>query len=68
MAWRANNATPEQTTAIPSTNVKWAQWIRVARGFQLRLGLKDYTKEKFDGFMREVRTPIPACRVFADIV
>jgi len=67
MAWRANNATPEQTTAIPSTNVKWAQWIRVARGFQLRLGLKDYTKEKFDGFMREVRTSVSLCWASLDI-
>ena len=55
-------------TAIPGPNIKWAQWIRVARNYQLRVGHKDQkdqngkdTKPKdmkkntFDGFIREVR-------------
>ena len=43
------------TVALEAAKIKWAQWIRVARGFQLRVGLADHTKEKFDGFLREVR-------------
>lgn len=52
MAWKG--AESEGVTALAANNIKWAQWLRVARGFQLRIGLKDYTKEKFDGFVREV--------------
>ncbi len=40
--------------AIQSVDIKWAQWIRVARNYQLRVGLKDRTRETFDGFVREV--------------
>ncbi|KAF9565079.1 SSrecog-domain-containing protein [Agrocybe pediades] len=51
MAWKG--ADSDTVTAIASDNIKWAQWLRVARGFQLRIGLKDHKKEKFDGFARE---------------
>ncbi|KAF9013186.1 structure-specific recognition protein-domain-containing protein [Cyathus striatus] len=51
MAWKG--ADSEGVTAIPTAEIKWAQWLRVARGFQLRVGLRDHRKEKFDGFMRE---------------
>ncbi|KAJ3552977.1 hypothetical protein NM688_g3870 [Phlebia brevispora] len=64
MAWRGEEA--GEVTAIPSANIKWAQWIRVARNYQLRVGHKDQkeqngkdTKPKdlkrdvFDGFARE---------------
>jgi len=60
MAWKG--ADSETVTAIGSDNIKWAQWLRVARGFQLRIGLKDHKKEKFDGFAREVR----ACLILRD--
>jgi len=40
--------------AMSPSDIKWARWLRVARGFQLRLGLKDRRKEVFDGFEREV--------------
>lgn len=52
MAWRAEEA--ESVTAIATKDIKWAQWLRVARGFQLRVGLKDRRRETFDGFAREV--------------
>ncbi|KAF8895652.1 structure-specific recognition protein-domain-containing protein [Infundibulicybe gibba] len=51
MAWKG--ADSEGVTAMASADIKWAQWIRVARDFQLRIGLRDHRKEKFDGFMRE---------------
>ncbi|PPQ80406.1 hypothetical protein CVT25_001719 [Psilocybe cyanescens] len=51
MAWKGIET--EAVTAIPNTDVKWAQWLRVARGFRLRAGLKDHKKENFDGFARE---------------
>lgn len=53
MAWKG--ADSEGVTAVPSGDIKWAQWLRVARQFQLRVGLRDHRKEKFDGFAREVR-------------
>ncbi|EIM86039.1 SSrecog-domain-containing protein [Stereum hirsutum FP-91666 SS1] len=51
MAWRAEES--DAVIAIASKDIKWAQWLRVARGFQLRVGLKDRRKETFDGFGRE---------------
>jgi len=52
MAWKGEDS--EGVVAIPSSEIKWAQWLRVARNFQLRIGLKDRSKETFDGFSREV--------------
>ncbi|KIM41048.1 hypothetical protein M413DRAFT_72548 [Hebeloma cylindrosporum] len=51
MAWKGVES--EGVTAIPNTDIKWCQWLRVARQFQLRVGLKDHKKEKFEGFARE---------------
>ncbi|KAH7927771.1 SSrecog-domain-containing protein [Leucogyrophana mollusca] len=51
MAWKGEET--EGVTALPSGDIKWAQWFRVARNFQLRVGLKDRRREIFDGFMRE---------------
>ena len=52
MAWKGEES--EAVTALSSQDIKWAQWIRVARNYQLRVGLKDRTRETFDGFTREV--------------
>jgi len=54
MAWKGQDS--EGVIAMPSADIKWAQWIRVARNFQLRVGMRDHRREKFDGFMREVRS------------
>ncbi|KAG5719278.1 FACT complex subunit POB3 [Termitomyces sp. T112] len=55
MAWKGMDS--EGVIAIPANHIDWAQWIRVARNFQLRIGLKDdkrdHRTEKFDGFLRE---------------
>jgi len=52
VAWKGTSS--EEVTYVQATDLKWAQWLRVARGFQLRLGLRDHKKHKFDGFVREV--------------
>lgn len=44
---------------MAANDIKWAQWLRVARNFQLRVGLKDRRKETLDGFLREVRVHLP---------
>ncbi|KAL0961006.1 hypothetical protein HGRIS_005999 [Hohenbuehelia grisea] len=51
MAWKGTET--EGVTAMAATDIKWVQWLRVARNFQLRVGLKDRRRETFDGFMRE---------------
>jgi structure-specific recognition protein 1 len=54
MAWKGSES--EGVTAMAAGDIKWAQWVRVARSFQLRVGMKDHRREKFDGFMREVHS------------
>ena len=54
MAWRGEDASAENVIAMSSTDIKWARWLRVARGFQLRVGLKDRRREGFEGFERDV--------------
>ncbi|CAG7852198.1 FACT complex subunit pob3 AltName: Full=Facilitates chromatin transcription complex subunit pob3 [Serendipita indica DSM 11827] len=39
---------------VPASELKWAEWTRVARNYQLRIGLKDtWKRESFEGFRRE---------------
>ena len=52
MAWKAEEGS--SMVAIQAADIKWGQWIRVARNYQLKVGLKDRSKETFDGFVREV--------------
>jgi hypothetical protein len=59
MAWKG--AESEGVTAMAAGDIKWAQWVRVARNFQLRIGMKDHRREKFDGFMREVHRLADDC-------
>ncbi|KAG6332186.1 hypothetical protein ID866_6901 [Astraeus odoratus] len=51
MAWKGEES--EAVIALPAGDIKWVQWIRVARNFQLRVGLKDRRRETLDGFRRE---------------
>ncbi|KAK7469064.1 FACT complex subunit [Stygiomarasmius scandens] len=51
IAWKGSES--DGVIAMKSEDIKWAQWLRVARNFQLRIGLKDHSKETFDGFIRE---------------
>ncbi|KAI8994226.1 structure-specific recognition protein-domain-containing protein [Trametes punicea] len=51
MAWKSEEG--NEMVAMQGSDIKWAQWIRVARNYQLRVGLKDRSRETFDGFLRE---------------
>ncbi|KAL1743087.1 structure-specific recognition protein-domain-containing protein [Schizophyllum fasciatum] len=51
MAWKGSEGEP--IVALPADDIKWAQWLRVARQYQLRVGVKDHQKHHFDGFARE---------------
>ncbi|KZT67257.1 SSrecog-domain-containing protein [Daedalea quercina L-15889] len=51
MAWKGEDS--DKMVAMSSADIKWAQWLRVARNYQLRVGLKDRSRETFDGFSRE---------------
>ncbi|KAG8944167.1 FACT complex subunit [Tulasnella sp. 424] len=52
LAWQS--ADKEQTVTVPVGDIKYLQWIRVARNFQLRVTLKqDRRRETFDGFQRD---------------
>ena len=62
MAWKGSES--EGVTAMAAGDIKWAQWVRVARNFQLRIGMKDHRREKFDGFMREVHCLADVITVF----
>lgn len=53
MAWM--NSETKEIVSVPMQDIKWATWMRVARNYRLRVGLKDkVTRENFDGFMRDV--------------
>jgi structure-specific recognition protein 1 len=69
MAWKGEET--EEVTTLHKDDIKWAQWLRVARNFQLRVGLKERkqdapegskerTRETFDGFLREVSPSVTA--------
>ncbi|KAG8904601.1 FACT complex subunit [Tulasnella sp. 403] len=52
VAWKA--AEDEQTITVAAGDIKYLQWFRVARNFQLRIILKqDRKRETFEGFLRE---------------
>ncbi|KAJ7195515.1 SSrecog-domain-containing protein [Mycena pura] len=51
MAWKGVDS--GEVTAVSAGDIKSAQWLRVARGFQLRIGMKDRKRETFEGFKRE---------------
>jgi structure-specific recognition protein 1 len=50
LAWRGEDS----EFKVAAESIKWAQWLRVARNWQLRIGMKDRKRETLDGFMREV--------------
>jgi len=76
VAWKALEG--ESSIAIPQGDIKWAEWIRVARNFQLRIGLStskatgknsERTRETFDGFQRDDQEKVgKLLKQFYDIV
>ena len=59
MAWKGEES--DGMVGISGGDIKWAQWLRVARNYQLRVGLKDRSRKTFDGFTREVRKRLHPC-------
>lgn len=55
MGWKGEES--PSPTSIGLANIKWIQWLRVARNYQIRVGLKDGERETFDGFSRDVSSP-----------
>ncbi|CAL1712464.1 unnamed protein product [Somion occarium] len=51
IAWKGEDS--DAIVGLPAADIKWAQWVRVARNYQLRIGTKDRKRENFDGFSRE---------------
>ncbi|KAB5595908.1 Structure-specific recognition protein 1 [Ceratobasidium theobromae] len=52
IAWKALES--ENNVMIQAAEIKYCQWLRVARNFQLRVILKENRRrETFDGFLRE---------------
>lgn len=55
ISWRSSNSEDGRIVNVPVHELKWVEWLRVARNFQLRVGLKgDRRREAFDGFLRQV--------------
>lgn len=50
IGWKGSD---ETTKIIAATEIKKFTWLRVARGHELRITLKDGTTSKFDGFKKE---------------
>ena len=57
VAWKPLEGEGDMKSIMVQANdIKWAEWLRVARNFQLRVGLKEKGKRvTFDGFVKEVR-------------
>lgn len=51
ISWRSSE--DGRIVNVPVLDLKWVEWLRVARNFQLRVGL-DRRREAFDGFLRQV--------------
>ena len=76
VAWKALEG--DSSVAIPQGEIKWAEWIRVARNFQLRIGLSttkaagkdsERTRDTFDGFQRDDQEKVAKLlKQFYDIV
>jgi structure-specific recognition protein 1 len=52
MGWKGPR---DRTVLVSPEEVKRMNWIRVARGYELRVTLKDNVIHKFDGFKNDVR-------------
>ncbi|KAF8583126.1 SSrecog-domain-containing protein [Ramaria rubella] len=55
VAWKPLEGEGESKSVMVQANdIKWAEWLRVARNYQLRVGLKEKGKRvNFDGFVKE---------------
>ncbi|KAF8520735.1 SSrecog-domain-containing protein [Hysterangium stoloniferum] len=55
VAWKSLEGEGDaKSVMVPAADIKWAEWLRVARNYQLRVGLKEKGKRVvFDGFFKE---------------
>ncbi|SCV68203.1 BQ2448_324 [Microbotryum intermedium] len=51
LGWKSSDER-ESVITVPSSDIKWIQWIRVARNFQLRIGTPK-NRITFDGFLKD---------------
>ncbi|KDQ09911.1 hypothetical protein BOTBODRAFT_36725 [Botryobasidium botryosum FD-172 SS1] len=59
MGWKQLEG--DKTVTVSAADIKWIQWLRVARNFQLRIILKEgRRRETFDGFLRDDHDRIAA--------
>ncbi|GAA5958801.1 hypothetical protein JCM21900_004768 [Sporobolomyces salmonicolor] len=51
LGWKSSDEN-ESVVTVPGSDIKWIQWIRVARNFQMRIGTHK-ARTTFDGFLRD---------------
>ncbi|KAF8319072.1 FACT complex subunit POB-3-like protein [Clavulina sp. PMI_390] len=52
LGWKSAND-PQKRHTFQSADMKYIQWLRVARNYQLRIIFNNGDRETFDGFMKE---------------
>ncbi|GAA5874984.1 hypothetical protein JCM16303_004968 [Sporobolomyces ruberrimus] len=51
LGWKSSDDN-EAVVTVPGSDIKWIQWIRVARNYQMRIGTQK-TRTTFDGFLKD---------------
>ncbi|GAA5929678.1 hypothetical protein JCM3775_006519 [Rhodotorula graminis] len=51
LGWKSSDEN-EAVVTVPGSDIKWIQWIRVARNYQMRIGTNK-KRTTFDGFLKE---------------
>ncbi|GAA5930092.1 uncharacterized protein JCM15063_004715 [Sporobolomyces koalae] len=51
LGWKSSDDN-ESVVTVPGSDIKWIQWIRVARNYQMRIGTQK-TRTTFDGFLKD---------------
>ncbi|GAA5841007.1 hypothetical protein JCM5353_004872 [Sporobolomyces roseus] len=51
LGWKSSDDN-ESVVTVPGSDIKWIQWIRVARNHQMRIGTQK-TRTTFDGFLKD---------------
>ncbi|GAA6060442.1 hypothetical protein JCM10212_000035 [Sporobolomyces blumeae] len=51
LGWKSSDDN-ESVVTVPGSDIKWIQWIRVARNYQMRIGTQKQ-RTTFDGFLKD---------------
>ncbi|GAA5833091.1 hypothetical protein JCM3766R1_001389 [Sporobolomyces carnicolor] len=51
LGWKSSDEN-EAVVTVPGSDIKWIQWIRVARNYQMRIGTQK-SRTTFDGFLKD---------------